>query len=65
MINAVDIIEKTRDKKELTDEEIIKNLKANKELRFKSDIYGSPEYKRYLLAVTINDLYRKVRGGQR
>ena len=35
------------------------------ELGFKDDIYGSPEYKRYLLSVTIADLAKKVKGGER
>ncbi len=64
-LTRLDDISEAMEQKELTDEELIRKLKENKELRFRSDIYGSPEYKRYLLAVTINDLYRKVRGGQR
>lgn len=34
-----------------------------KELDFKDDIYGSAEYKKYLLSVTIADLEKKVTGG--
>ena len=64
-LTRLDDISEAMEQKELTDEEILKLIKENKELKFKKDIYGSPEYKRYLLAVTINDLYRKVRGGQR
>ena len=33
------------------------------DLDFKDDIYGSPEYKRYLLKVTVADLVKKVTGG--
>ena len=33
------------------------------ELPFKDDIYGSADYKRYLLSVTVEDLVKKVRGG--
>ena len=51
--------------RQLSDEEILMMLKADKELRFRKDIYGSPEYKRYLLAVTIADLAKEIRGGQR
>lgn len=64
-LTRLDEISEALEQGELTDDEILKMIKADKTLRFKSDIYGSPEYKRYLLAVTINDLYRKIRGGQR
>lgn len=33
------------------------------DLDFKDDIYGSPEYKKYLLKVTVDDLVKKVTGG--
>ena len=64
-ITRLDEISELLEQKELTDDEILKMIKADKDLKFKSDIYGSPEYKRYLLSVTINDLYRKIRGGRR
>lgn len=51
--------------KDLSDDEIKKMIEADKDLRFESDIFGSPEYKRYLLAVTISDLAKKVKGGKR
>ncbi len=47
--------------KELSDEELLKMIS----LDFKQDIFGSPEYKRYLLSVTIADLSKKVKGGKR
>ena len=47
-LTRLDDISEAMEQKELTDEEILKLIKENKELR-----------------VTINDLYRKVRGGQR
>ena len=47
-----------------SDEELLKMIASDSKLDFKADIYGSPEYKRYLLAVTIADLARKVRGGE-
>lgn len=47
-----------------SDEELLKMIASDSKLDFKADIYGSPEYKRYLLAVTIADLSRKVRGGE-
>ncbi len=46
---------------ELSDEQI-RDMIA---LDFRKDIFGSPEYKRYLLSVTIADLAKKVNGGQR
>ena len=49
--------------KNLSDADILKLIEADKDLCFKQDIFGSPEYKRYLLAVTIADLARKVKGG--
>ena len=64
-LTRLDDIAEAIAKKQLTDEEIIKMLKADKELRFKKDIFGSPDYKRYLLAVTIADLAKAIRGGQR
>ena len=64
-LTRLDEISDALEQGELTDDEILKMIKADKDLKFKSDIYGSPEYKRYLLSVTINDLYRRVRGGQR
>ena len=51
--------------KNLSDEEIKKMIEADNDLRFEKDIFGSPEYKRYLLAVTIADLAKKVKGGKR
>ena len=59
-----DIAEKLSDK-DLSDEEILALVKADPDLKFKSDIYGSPQYKRYLLSVTIADLAKKVKGGRR
>ena len=47
-----------------SDDEILKMISSDPKLDFRSDIYGSPEYKRYLLSVTIADLVRKVRGGR-
>lgn len=47
-----------------SDDEILKMISSDPKLDFKSDIYGSPEYKRYLLSVTIADLVKKVRGGR-
>lgn len=49
--------------KSLSDEEILSMVSDEPELAFKKDIYGSPEYKRYLLSVTIADLAKKVMGG--
>ena len=51
--------------KDLSDDEIQALIKADSDLKFKSDIFGSPEYKRYLLSVTIADLAKKVKGGKR
>lgn len=64
-LTRLDDIAEAMSKKQLEDEEIIRMLKADKELKFKKDIFGSPDYKRYLLAVTIADLARQIRGGQR
>ena len=64
-LTRLDEISEILEQKALTDEEIINLLKKDPELKFKKDIYGSPEYKRYLLAVTINDLYKAIKGGQR
>ena len=64
-LTRLDDIAEAIAKNQLSDEEILKMLKADKELRFKKDIFGSPDYKRYLLAVTIADLARQIRGGQR
>ena len=64
-LTRLDEIAEALEQRELSDEEIRKMLKADPELRFRNDIFGSPEYKRYLLAVTIADLAKKVRGGQR
>lgn len=50
--------------KNLSDDEIKKLIEADSDLRFEKDIFGSPEYKRYLLAVTISDLTKKVKGGK-
>ena len=64
-LTRLDDIAEAIAKNQLSDEEILKMLKADKELRFKKDIFGSPDYKRYLLAVTIADLAKAIRGGQR
>lgn len=34
-------------------------------IKFKDDIYGSPAYKKYLLDVTVEDLQKKVSGGEK
>ncbi len=52
-------------KEDLSDDQIMALLKADSDLKFKSDIFGSPEYKRYLLSVTIADLAKGVKGGER
>ncbi len=49
--------------KPLEDERILELVNACSELDFSQDIYGSTQYKRYLLAVTIADLAKKVKGG--
>ncbi len=64
-LTRLDDIAEAMVRRQLSDEEILSMLKADKELRFRKDIYGSPEYKRYLLAVTIADLAKEIRGGQR
>ena len=64
-LTRLDDIADELEKRDLSDAEILKMIEQNKELDFKADIYGSPEYKRYLLAVTINDLYKALRGGRR
>ena len=63
-LTRLDDISDALETKDLTDDEILKMIKANENLNFKDDIYGSPEYKRYLLAVTIADLAKKVKGGR-
>ena len=50
--------------KPLSDEAILKLINGCPQLAFRQDMFGSPEYKRYLLAVTIADLVAKVRGGE-
>ncbi len=50
--------------KPLEDGEILDLVKACPALRFRQDIFGSPEYKRYLLSVTVADLAKKIRGGR-
>lgn len=64
LVNLKEISE-ALEKKSLPDAEILKMVSENKELDFKQDIFGSPEYKRYLLSVTIADLAKKVKGGKR
>ncbi len=49
--------------KDLSDDEIKAMVKSDSGLKFRHDIFGSPEYKRYLLSVTINDLAKVVKGG--
>lgn len=51
--------------KDLSDEQILALVKANAKLSFKKDIFGSPEYKSYLLAVTIADLVKAVKEASR
>ena len=63
-LTRLDDISDALEQGDLTDKEIEQKLKENELLKFKQDIYGSPEYKRYLLAVTIADLARKVKGGR-
>ena len=63
-LTRLDDISDALETKDLTDDEIKEMLKKNEKLDFKDDIYGSPEYKRYLLAVTIADLAKKVKGGR-
>ena len=63
-LTRLDDISDALEQGDLTDKEIEQKLKENELLKFKQDIYGSPEYKRYLLAVTIADLAKKVKGGR-
>ena len=64
-LTRLDDIADELEKRDLSDAEILKMIEQNKELDFKADIYGSPEYKRYLLAVTIADLAKKVKEARR
>ena len=50
--------------KPLSDEALLDMVKACPVLDFRQDMFGSPEYKRYLLAVTIADLVARIRGGE-
>ena len=61
-LTRLDDISEALEQRVLTDAEILEMIKANDKLNFREDIYGSPEYKRYLLAVTIADLAKKVKG---
>ena len=63
-LTRLDDISDALEQGDLTDKEIEAMIKTNEKLNFKNDIYGSPEYKRYLLAVTIADLAKKVKGGR-
>lgn len=54
------ITQAMENKKELSDNEILKMVKTNEKLDFKEDIFGSPEYKAYLLSVTIADLSKTL-----
>lgn len=63
-LTRLDDISEALETKDLTDDEIKTAIEKNEDLKFKDDIYGSPEYKRYLLAVTIADLAKKVKGGR-
>ncbi len=64
LLNLKEISE-ALEKEDLSDAQILKMVSENKGLCFKQDIFGSPEYKRYLLSVTIADLAKKVKGGKR
>ena len=57
--------EEQLEKGNLSDDQIMALVRADSDLKFKSDIFGSPEYKRYLLSVTIADLAKVVKGGKR
>ena len=48
-----------------SDDEILKMVSSDAKLCFRDDMFGSLQYKRYLLSVTIADLAKKVRGGCR
>ena len=48
----------------LSDDEILKMVSEDRKLCFKDDMYGSPQYKRYLLSVTVADLVKKIGGGR-
>ena len=61
-LTRLDDISEALEQRDLTDAGILEMIKANDKLNFREDIYGSPEYKRYLLAVTIADLAKKVKG---
>lgn len=47
-----------------SDEKLLKLVSADGKLCFRDDMFGSGRYKEYLLAVTIADLVKKVRGGR-
>ncbi len=64
-LKRLDDIAEAISKKDLSDDEIKAMVASDKDLAFKQDIFGSPEYKAYLLSVTIADLARKVKGGAR
>lgn len=51
--------------RDMDDKEILDAVCANKSLVFEHDIFGSPEYKRYLLSVIISDLAKQAKGGKR
>ena len=50
------------DEKMPTEEELLKAVNESS-LKFEDDIFGSPEYKKYLFAVTLCDLVKKAKGG--
>ena len=64
-LTRLDAISDALEKGPLSDEAILKMVKSDEVLKFKSDIFGSPEYKSYRLAVTVADLYRTLKGGAR
>lgn len=51
--------------KDMSEAEILEVINACDSLKFDSDIYGSPEYKKYLLSVIVCDLAKKAKGGAR
>ncbi|MBR2281844.1 MAG: FAD binding domain-containing protein [Spirochaetales bacterium] len=64
LVNLKDISAEL-ERKDLSDADVLKMVSENPELGFRQDIFGSPDYKRYLLSVTIADLAKKVKGGKR
>lgn len=54
--------EKIRNNPSLSEEEIIEMVRNGSKLRIGDDMFGSEEYKRYLIGVTAYDLCRKLTG---